>query len=137
MSETAPTPSKVEKWINQYVAVRDQIKVVEDRHKAELADAKNIIEILTGKLQTALTATGAESIKTAEGTCYTSTRYTASLADPKAFMDFIIANNLFDLLDRKANVTAVKDYVTEHNTLPPGVSLSSIATVGVRRAPGK
>jgi hypothetical protein len=52
-------------------------------------------------------------------------------------MAFVKTTNNYDLLDRKANVTAVKDYVSENGTLPPGVNLSSIKTVGVRRASGK
>jgi hypothetical protein len=67
------------------------------------------------------------------GTIYTSTRYTASLADPEAFMKFVIETRQFDLLDRKANSTAVKDYVGEHNVLPTGCNLTAMKTLGVRR----
>lgn len=129
--------AKVEKRVKQYVAVRDKIKEIEERQKAELQPLKDIQNELTGVLQEAITTIGAESIKTSEGTVYTTTRYTASLADPKAFMDFVKSTDNFDLLDRKANSTAVRDYVAEHGGLPPGVNLSSIATVGVRRASGK
>jgi hypothetical protein len=59
------------------------------------------------------------------------------LADPEAFMKYVIDNQAFDMLDRKANVTAVKEYVQETGALPPGVNLSSIKTIGVRRASGK
>jgi hypothetical protein len=52
-------------------------------------------------------------------------------------MKYVIDNNLFDLLDRKANVTAVKDHVKEKGALPPGVNLSAIETVGVRRPSAK
>jgi hypothetical protein len=48
-------------------------------------------------------------------------------------MQHVIQNNSFELLDKRANVTAVKDYVKEHNTTPPGVNLSSITSIGVRR----
>ena len=80
---------------------------------------------------------GADNIKTPHGTCYNSTRYTASLADPDAFMTFVRDNNYYDLIDRKANVTACRDHVKEKGALPPGVNLSAIKTVGVRRASGK
>jgi hypothetical protein len=129
--------ANIEKRVKQYVAVRDQIKVIEERHTKELETIKAIKDELTGILQECLTAIGAESIRTSEGTAYTSTKYTASLADPKAFMDFVISNQNFDLLDRKANSTAVRAYVEETGSLPPGVNLSSIATVGVRRPTGK
>jgi hypothetical protein len=127
----------VEKRVKQYVAVRDHIKVIEERHKKELEQWVSDKEKLTGIIQAALAAAGAESIKTSEGTAYTTTRYTASLADPKAFMDFVIENKQFDLMDRKANAPAVRDYCAEKGSLPPGVNLSSISTIGVRRASGK
>jgi len=133
----AQVVANIEKRVKQYVAVRDLIKGMKDRHEKELEELVDIQNKLTGVIQQCLEAVGAESIKTSEGTAYTTTRYTASLADPKAFMDYVISNSMFDLLDRKANSTAVRDHVAEKGLLPPGVNLSSISTVGVRRASGK
>jgi hypothetical protein len=127
-------PSNIERRVGQYVMIRDKIKEMEERHKTELKGLKAIQEELTGILQASLEAVKAESIKTSEGTVYATTRYTASLADPKAFMDYVIANNHFDLLDRKANATAIRDYVAQCGELPPGANLSAISTIGVRRA---
>lgn len=129
--------AKVEQRIAEYVAVRDRIKAIKDEQEKALEPLVELQNMLTGWLQSVLDKTGAESIKTAAGTAYTTTRYTASLSDPKAFMDFVITTKNFDLLDRKANVTAVKDYLSENKMFPPGVNLSSIATIGVRRASGK
>lgn len=131
------TVANIEKRVKQYIGMRDHIKSLEEKHKKELEPLKDIQNKLTGIIQECLQTVGAESIKTSEGTAYTTTKYTASLADPKAFMDFVISNQNFDLLDRKANSTAVRDYVKEHGGLPPGVNLSALATIGVRRSPGK
>jgi hypothetical protein len=38
-------------------------------------------------------------------------------------MDYVIANAAYDLLDRKANVTAVTEFIKENNA-PPGVNFS-------------
>lgn len=124
---------KVAQRIAEYVRCRDQIKVIEERHKTELAPLKELQDMLGGWLQSALDKAGADSIKSLAGTAYKTQKFTASLADPKAFMDFVIENALFDLMDRKANVTAVKEYVEQNGSLPPGVKLSAIETVGVRR----
>lgn len=130
-------PATVDKRVQQYVEVRDAIKASNDKHEAEIKPLVELQNLLTGWLQTFMESAGADNIKTPHGTCYNSTRYTASLADPEAFMTFVKTNDKFDLLDRKANVTACKDYVAETGTLPPGVNMSSIKTVGVRRASGK
>lgn len=130
-------PAAVNKRIEQYIQVRDALKAMDEEHDEKRKPLVELQNLLTGWMQNFMEQAGADNIKTAHGTCYSSTRYTASLADPEAFMKHVISNNEFDLLDRKANVTAVKDYVAEHNTLPPGVNLSSIKTVGVRRASAK
>lgn len=126
----------INKRVAQFVQVRDAIKRIEERHKTELAPLKADLNILEGKLEAALSANNAESLKTVSGTCYASVRHTASLADPDAFMNYVITHQKFDLLDRRANATAVRDYVKETNELPPGVNLNSVRTIGVRRAPG-
>lgn len=128
---------KVERRVKEYIQCRDALAKRKDEFEASIKPLVELQNMLTGWLQSFMDEAGAESVKTSEGTCYSSTKYTASLADPEAFMKFVKSTDNFDLLDRKANVTAVKAYVAEHTTLPPGVNLSSIKTVGVRRASGK
>lgn len=142
MSETLPAPAPstevtVEKRVQQYIQVRDAIAKQKEKDEEALKPLVELQNVLTGWLQSFLEQSGSESIRTKEGTCYSTTRYTASLADPDEFMKFVIANQSYDLLDRKANSTAVRDYVAEKGNLPPGVNLNSIKTVGVRRASGK
>lgn len=133
--EKLPTP--VDMRVEAYIRCRDTIKAKNDEHEKAIAPLVELQNMLTGWLQDFMETAGADSIKTAYGTCYSSTRYTASLADPEAFMKFVQEQGAYDLLDRKANVTAIKEYVAEHNGTPPGVNLSAIKTVGVRRASGK
>ena len=49
-------------------------------------------------------------------------------------MDYVIQNNAWDLIDRKANVAAVEDFINANNTPPPGVNFTSAYVAGVRRA---
>lgn len=142
MSDTAvaappAVPVKVEARVKQYIEVRDALKKMDEEHDERKKPLVELQNLLTGWLQDFMETAGAENVKTSHGTCYSSTRYTASLADPQAFMDYVKSSANFDLLDRKANVTAVKEFIAEHNSPPPGVNLSAIKTVGVRRASGK
>lgn len=139
MSETKTLESvstTVAKRVKQYIDVRDALKEMDAKHEEARKPLVELQNLLTGWMQNFMEQAGADNIKTAAGTCYSSTRYSASLADPEAFMTFVKASQNFDLLDRKANVSAVKDYVQEKGVLPPGVNLSAIKTVGVRRASG-
>lgn len=125
-----------EKRTGQYIAIRDKIEEIEKRHKEELKDLVELVEKFNAWFTTELEKIGASSIKTSQGTVYQSGRYSASLTDAKAFMDYVIKNSAWDLLDRKANVTACRDFTRENKSEPPGVRLSSIRRVGVRRAAG-
>ena len=127
----------VEKRVSQYIMIRDKLKELNAEHEEKLKPLVDLQNSLTGWLQSFMEQAGADSIKTPNGTCYSTTRHSASLADSEAFMKFVKDTDNYDLLDRKANVTAVRAYVEEHSALPPGVNLSSIKTIGVRRASGK
>jgi hypothetical protein len=126
----------VEKRIAQYVQVRDTIKEKNDEFAKTMQPLIETQNLLTAWLTQKLETVGAESVKTKAGTVYTTTRYSASLADPQVFMDYVKSTDQFELLDRKANATAVRDHVEAKGSLPPGVNLNAIRTVGVRRASG-
>lgn len=125
----------MEKRTQQYIEMRDLIARVKEKHDAELKPLLEIQEALSGKISAFMDENKLENLKTSHGTCYTSTRYTASVADGEAFMNLVKAGN-FDLIERRANSTAVRDWVTKNKSLPAGVNLSAIQTLGVRR-PGK
>lgn len=131
---TGPTgaPPDVEELVRLYLTVRDKITLIKDRHVKELEKWVDYQKKLTGEITDFMTQHGVDSVKTTAGTAYSSVKFTASLADPEAFMKYVIDNKQWDLLDRKANVTACRAYVDENNQLPPGVNLSSQETLGVR-----
>jgi hypothetical protein len=127
-------PVAVDKRVGQYIQLRDKLKEMDKEYEEKRKPLLDLQNVLSGWMMEFLEKTGGTSIKTKLGTVYLSVRYSASLADPEAFMNFVIENQLYDLLDRRANSTACKDYVTEKGNLPPGVNLSALKTVGVRRA---
>jgi hypothetical protein len=123
----------LDKRIGQYIAIRDLLKDYDEKAATGRKELSGTLEQLAGMIEQFMLSHNLDSMSTASGTAYTTTRTTASLADPEAFMNYVITNQKFDLLDRKANVTAVKAFVEQNETLPPGVNLASISTVGVRR----
>ncbi len=124
------------KRIEQYVAIRDRVKAMDEAHEKAKKPLTDALAELNGHLQKFLDESGSDSVKTKWGTCYKSIRYTASLADSQAFMDYVVDHKRFELLDRKANSTAVRAFVEENGNLPPGCNLSALSTVGVRRGKG-
>lgn len=130
----APIVEDMEKRTEQFIAVRDRINELETAHKELMKPLKLIQERLAGRIQAFMASNNLENLKTKSGTCYTTHRTTASLGDPEAFMKYVIDHGQFDLLDRRANATAVKAFVKKNQALPPGCNLNTIETVGVRRA---
>jgi hypothetical protein len=130
----APLHLDISKRIDQYVRLRDEIKRLDDEHKDKMKPYRDALEKLNGLLLDHLNIVGGDSVKSEHGTVYRTQRRSASLADPDAFMRFVIENEAWDLLDRKANVTAVVDFIEENEVAPPGVSLNQAYIVGVRRS---
>lgn len=120
--------------VEQYVKLRDKIKAIEAEQKKTLKPFKDTLEQLNSVLLAHLNSMAANSASTDNGTVYRTEKKAASLADAKAFMDYVIANQAWDLIDRKANVTAVEEHINVHGVTPPGVNWGSTFVVGVRRA---
>lgn len=128
-----PPTVDISKRVDQYVRLRDLIKTKEDEHKAALKPYKEMLDKLNSVLLDHLNTINGESVRTDTGTVYRTEKKAASLADPDAFMRYVIGSEAWDLLDRKANVTAVADFIEENNAPPPGVNFSTTYVVGVRR----
>lgn len=119
--------------VDQYIKLREKRKQLKKLFQEQDAPLVEMENLLSSSIIKHLQTMGLENGRTKYGTCFVTTRYSASLADPDAFMKYVVMSNKFELLDRKANVTAVRDYVKEHKQLPPGANLSSILQVGVHK----
>ncbi len=126
-------PFDAEKRIAQLIALKDKIKEIEARQKEELRIFKETQAKLEALILEHLQKVNCDNFSTPVGTAHKLTRKSASLEDPGAFMDYVVKNAAFDLLDRKANVSAVEAFIGEHNSAPPGVKFSQMLTLGVRR----
>lgn len=124
----------VAKRIEQYVKLRDLIKSKDDAHKKSMAPFRETLEQLNSVLLAHLNSINGDSVSTESGTVYRTEKKSASIADAQAFMDYVIANGAWDLLDRKANTTAVEEFIKSQAVPPPGVNFSSTFVAGVRRA---
>lgn len=134
MSEPIPAPDSIDQMVEQMVRLRDKLKEADDLHKQKTEAARRYKEQLEAKLLEKLNEVGGESVKTAHGTVYRSTRRSASIADGDLFRGYVVSNAAFDLVDWRANANAVDDFIKSAGSPPPGVNFSQTYTVGVRRA---
>lgn len=126
--------ANVETIVAAYIQVRDQKAELKAKQAEEMKRFDEALDKLEGMALAALQQAGAESLRTSAGTVYQSTRTSATVADKSAFMDYVKDNGAYDLLDVRANKTAVEDYLSQHQDTPPGVVIRREVTVGFRRA---
>ena len=129
-----PLPDTIDALVEQMVKVRDKLKEADDAHKEKTKVARDYKEKLEGALLAKLNEVGGESVKTAHGTVYRTTRRSATIADGGTFREFVVSNEAFDLVDWRANANAVDDFIKNEGTPPPGINFTTAFTVGVRRA---
>ena len=126
--------AKVEDIVRDYVSIRDSVAEIKARQKAELDPYAQALAKLESQMMTILVDAGVDSMKTPAGTAYRSEKTSVTVADKSAFMDYIQSNGAFDLLDVRANNTAVEGFMAEHQDVPPGVNIRREASVNFRRA---
>ena len=119
------TTMNVEAIVGAYIKVRDEVAQIKANHKAQLEPYTQALDKLDA---------GVESMKTSVGTAYRSERTSVTVADKSAFMDYIESNKAFDLLDVRANKTAVEGFMAENQDVPPGVNIRREVAVNFRRA---
>lgn len=127
-------PIDINKRIDQFVKLRDEIKRLEDEHKTKMSPYREALDGLNSTLLDHLNFVGGDSVKTASGTVYRTTKNTASIADKTAFWAYVVACGDWDLIDYKANAKSAVEHADKNGSLPPGVNLNTRQEVGVRRS---
>lgn len=122
-----------DKYTEKLIQLRDKMKALDDEHDERMKPYKEARDKLERLLLGYLHQINAKNIKTDHGTFSVLHRKSASLEDPQAFMDYVIENAAWDLIDRKANAKAVEDFIINNSSPPPGVKFSDALTLGVRR----
>jgi hypothetical protein len=125
---------KLSELVAKYIELRDKKAQVKADFDAKVAKLDENLDKIEAVLLKTFDSAGMDSVKTEFGTAYTSTRTTASIADPDAFMTFCKANDAWHMLEKRVSKTAVEQYKDEHEDVPPGVSYRAERTVNIRRS---
>lgn len=125
---------KLSELVAKYIELRDKKAQFKADYDSKVAKLDENLEKIEAVLLKTFDQTGMESVKTEFGTAYTSTRTTASVADPDAFMTYCRANDAWHLLEKRVSKIAVEQYKAEHDDVPPGVSYRAERTVNIRRS---
>ncbi len=122
-----------EQLVKLYIQLRDRRSERKRTYEMEDESDKGKQEKIEGLLLKRFQDDGLESVRTASGTAYKTVRTSASVADPDAFFEFVLKNELYDLLEKRCSKTVVEQYKEAHQELPPGINYSECVALNVRR----
>jgi hypothetical protein len=132
---TPAPPIDVAKRTQQYIQLRDKIDEINKRHEEELKPFKEMKAKLDGMLLDYLNTHNMKSAKAeGVGTITATDRKSATVADADAFRLFVTTQAMWDLADLRANAPAVAEYIAENAVEVPGVKLTMMRTLSVRRS---
>lgn len=117
-----------------YIKLRDHKKNAEEEFKKEMEPVEKAMEKLEGDLLQHLNDTGASSLACDDGTVYRINNLSATVENREAFRDFVLKHDLWEAMDIKANKTFVKEFMEEHGQALPGLKVTQLAKVGIRRS---
>lgn len=133
MTEVAEKP-QIAQIVERYVQLRDKKAELKAGYDASVKDIDAALERIENFLLTKMQELGVESVRTPFGTPYVSKRTSASVADWEAVLDFVKANDEWQMLERRVNKTVVAQWRDEHNDLPPGLNWTEERVVNIRRS---
>lgn len=134
MSETTTAPENdVNKLVEVYIKIRDEKDKIEKAADNKAAELTKQMEVIESELRKILQGTGGSSISCKSGTVFVKEQTSAKVADWQPFIEFVKANDAWQLLNHGVNKTAVKEYLEANESLPPGVDFSRRLDIQIRR----
>jgi hypothetical protein len=125
-------PPRLDELVRVFIENRNLIKSIEERHKIELAKPLKLREMLAERMLKQLKDSGQEMGRTQYGTVTAVTHDSMSCKDANLFINYVRENDAYELVDRRPNKTACKEYLKANGQLPPGVKMNSKQDVNVR-----
>lgn len=125
---------KLNELVAKYIELRDKKYALKHEYDFKAAKVDEVLDKIEAKLLEVFDSSGMESCKTEFGTAYASTRSTASVADPETFMQYVIENQEWSLLEKRAAKLAVEQFKDVNGDLPPGINYRQERVVNIRRS---
>lgn len=121
--------------VGAYRRIRDLIAADKAEYEEKVAKKREALNAVEAKLLKHLQDAGTSLQRTAEGTAYISTVSTVSAPNWSTFINWVRANDRYDMLERRPSKKEVLAFIDDTGgDLPPGVAYSTINKLNVRKA---
>lgn len=125
---------KVSEVVSHYITLRDQKAAIKAEYDAKVSKIDKTLDTIEAKLLEVFEQTGMDSVRTANGTAYTTVRTSASVADREIFMNYVKSHDEWPLLEVRASKTGIEQFKEMNQDLPPGVNWREERVVNIRRS---
>jgi hypothetical protein len=126
---------KIDDVVDKYIKLRDKKAQLEADHKLKMANIDDMLDKVEAVLLQQFEEIGVDSVKTKAGTAFATVRTSATVADWDAFFgEFILPNKAWEFLERRCSKTAVEQYRSANEEIPPGINYAETRVINIRRA---
>jgi hypothetical protein len=123
----------VDDVVATYMKLRSQKESIEAEVKDRVSVLKAKMEKLEAWIKEQADVQGVTSFKTKHGTAFLTTTDYANVADWDAVLDFIRAQEAFDMLEKRISKLAVRGYIEANKAVPPGVNYGTKLEINIRK----
>jgi hypothetical protein len=123
----------VDDVVATYMKLRSQKESIEAEVKDRVSVLKAKMEKLEAWIKEQADVQGVTSFKTKHGTAFLTTTDYANVADWDAILDFIRAQEAFDMLEKRISKLAVRGYIEANKAVPPGVNYGTKLEINIRK----
>lgn len=117
----------------RYVELREQKKLIEDEAKRQVEPIGEAMDQLATAMLAKLHDEGATSQRTTNGTVYIHTMSTGSIVDFDALWDFVKANDMPEIFQKRVTLSEIETFNDTHPDTPvPGVVTEKVQSARVR-----
>jgi len=120
--------------VENYIKLRNKIAELKEAFKTRITPILELQQKIEGVLMAELDKLGAASLRTDRGTAFTQVETSATVDNWEQTLDYIQANQAWDLLERRVAKGAVLATIEETKKPIPGVKVSQIRVLRVRTA---
>lgn len=123
---------KYEIAIRAYNECAEEIEKIDAAAKAAKAPYIEKQAKIASLIAQAIQLEGLQNAKTPAGTAYFSTLYNCSVENSEVFFNYVQKHERWDLLEKRASKSAVKEEIDNTGEIPPGVKFSAYQKLIVR-----
>lgn len=124
---------KVDEVIAKYIELRDQKDKINADAKAAVKVVDASLDIIEAWLLNQANEQGVSSFACDIGTAFVKETDFANVSDWNLTVEFIKKNEMWQMLKKDVNKTAVKEFIDANGVPPPGVNWGSKREIQVRR----